>query len=310
MDDPPPTAKRQKTTTMAAENEPISIRSEERSGSTAKDDDRTVVMDLLRSLPANIVANYIYPFAVKVIQNHEELIEAVDEYLDEFYSNDDGVVDDGPADAESWSDEEDEEDEEYGEETSSDDEEMEEQDASSTLLDDLISLGSSHQHSNMAPCGSNDEPQDDGKGSAAATVHSRCVHYPIGDWDVSRVDNFTDVFDCMWNYKARHFNEDLSQWNVANGTTFAHMFLGCGSFNSDLSNWNTGHATNLRDMFHGCTELQSDVSRWNMANATDLNAMFHGCSSFNSDVSDWNVANATELGYMFRCCTNFNSDLS
>jgi hypothetical protein len=34
------------------------------------------------------VANSIYPFAVKVIQNHEELIAAVDEYLDEFYSND------------------------------------------------------------------------------------------------------------------------------------------------------------------------------------------------------------------------------
>jgi hypothetical protein len=116
MDDPPPTAKRQKTTTIAAENEPTTMRSEERSG-TAKDDDRTVVMDLLRSLPANIVANYIYPFAVKVIQNHEELIKAVDEYLDEFYSNDDGVAPDGLADAESWSDEEDEED---GEETSSD----------------------------------------------------------------------------------------------------------------------------------------------------------------------------------------------
>jgi hypothetical protein len=50
--------------------------------------ERQRIIDLLRSLPAHVVANHIYPFAVKIIENREELIVAVDEYLD----NDDDDV--------------------------------------------------------------------------------------------------------------------------------------------------------------------------------------------------------------------------
>jgi surface protein len=199
--------------------------------------DFTNIMDLLHSLPANIVATYIYPFAVKVIQNHEELIEAVDEYLDEFYDN--------------------------GEEKNDDED-----------------------------------------------VGNNQIRYPIGDWDVSRVNDFTGVFDHTRNRKARHFNEDLSRWNVANGTSFARMFLGCRVFQSDLSRWHVTKATNLSFMFSECVSFNSDVSRWNTANATNLRYMLYHCTSFNSDVSDWNVANATDLSFMFSECVSFNSNVS
>jgi hypothetical protein len=166
MDDPPPTAKRQKTTTTTTttttaaaaateeddEQVPARIRAEERREATAAKDDRTV-LDLLRSLPPNLVAHHVYPFAVKVIENHEELINAVDEYFYEFYSDDEDV-------------------------------------------------------------GNNR------------------IHYPICDWDVSRVDDFTSVFDDERNHnrKVQNFNEDLSRWNVANGTSFARMFAWCCRF--------------------------------------------------------------------------------
>jgi surface protein len=200
-------------------------------------DERTII-DPLRSLPADIVANYIYPFAVKVIQNREELIVAVDEYLDEFYSSNGGARN-------------------YNE-----------------------NVGNSR------------------------------IRYPIGDWDVSRVDNFTSVLDAIRNPKARHFNEDLSRWNVSNGTSFARMFYGCRFFQSDLSNWNINRATDLSRMFFGCNSFNSDLSRWNVANADNLSWMFYGCTSFNVDLSRWNVANATNLGCMFFDCTSFNSDVS
>jgi hypothetical protein len=148
MDDPPaPTAKRQKTTTTTTtpasskdEKVPASIRAEERRGATTAKDDRTTVMDLLRSLPPNLVANYIYPFAVKFVKNREELIKAVDDYLDEFHSNKDR-------------------------EAKNDDEDVR---------------------------------------------NNQRIRYPIGDWDVSRVDNFAGVFSKRRNRKARNFNEDLS----------------------------------------------------------------------------------------------------
>jgi hypothetical protein len=110
-------------------------------------EERSSLEMLLHSLPVNIFTNYVYPFAVKVLQNHEELIMAVDEYLNELY-NDDGEEKNG---------------------------------------------------------GNEDQNR---------------IHYPIGDWDVSRVDDFTSVFDHVRNCKARNFNKDLSKWNVANGTSF------------------------------------------------------------------------------------------
>jgi surface protein len=173
----------------------------------------TSILDLLRSLPANVVAHYVYPLAVQVIKNREELIEAVDEHLNEFYSDDDG------------------------------------------------------------------EAENDNE-----DVENNRIRYRIGDWDVSGVNDFTSVFDKERNGKAKNFNEDLSRWNVANGTSFARMFLGCHFFQYDLSNWNTCRATDLSNMFNGCTSFQSDVSRWNVASTTDLSFMFFSCTSFNSDV--------------------------
>jgi hypothetical protein len=47
--------------------------------------DRTSFTDLLRSLPPNIVKNNIYPFAVKVIRDHDELIKETDKYMRKHY---------------------------------------------------------------------------------------------------------------------------------------------------------------------------------------------------------------------------------
>jgi surface protein len=186
-------------------------------------------MDILRALPSNIVADIIYPLAVRIIQDRNHLIEAVDFYCDE--RNHDSYL---------------------------------------------------------------------------------CRRYPIGQWDVEPVRDFSKVFDALnRNKKLRNFfNEDVSSWNVANGTTFERMFGGCKLFNSDVSRWNVANATDLSGMFCECDVFHSDVSQWNVANATNLCAMFSCCRLFNSDVSRWNVANATDLSGMFLECKVFNSDVS
>jgi hypothetical protein len=205
MDDPPPPAKRQKvtTTTVEDEKERTSILAKVRAADYDQKKNNapvtTSIIDLLRSLPANIVADYIYPFAVKVIKNREALIKAVDVYLDEFYSDDDrdamswfdeddeedgeSLSDEDKEDGESLSDEDeedgeslsDEEAKEDGKDTSSDDEEAEEQDASSTLSDDQISSDLIHHNSSMEPCGS-DEPQD---GEETTVASDYCLPRPL-----------------------------------------------------------------------------------------------------------------------------------
>jgi surface protein len=109
--------------------------------------------------------------------------------------------------------------------------------------------------------------------------------YPIGQWDVEPVSDFSEVFDAYQNCVFSYFNEDVLSWNVANGTTFERMFNECRVFNSDVSQWNMANATNLSRMFFDCNMFTSDVSEWDVAHATNLSQMFDGCKMFHSDVS-------------------------
>jgi surface protein len=86
--------------------------------------------------------------------------------------------------------------------------------------------------------------------------------YPIGQWDVSRIEDFSYVLDAEHNPLLVHFNEDLSDWD-------------------------TSHAKNLKYMFHGCHCLNSDVSRWDVSNATNMSYMFAIVFRFNMDLSHW-----------------------
>jgi surface protein len=107
-------------------------------------------------------------------------------------------------------------------------------------------------------------------------------HRPIGEWDVSRVTDLSHVFSNFRNRSMRDFNEDLSLWDVSNGTNFAQMFYRCCYFNGDLSKWNVSKAANFANMFSGCHLFNADVSDWNVSNATSLNSMFYSCGSFNA----------------------------
>jgi Mycoplasma protein of unknown function, DUF285 len=49
---------------------------------------------------------------------------------------------------------------------------------------------------------------------------------PIGEWDVSRVTDFSQVFSFSRNRSTKRFNEDLSLWDVSNGTNFVEICFG------------------------------------------------------------------------------------
>jgi surface protein len=151
-------------------------------------------MDILRALPANIVAVHIYDFAVRVFTDRHKLMEAVDRYCDD----------------------------------------------------------------------DSDDNRDNNR-----------RRYPISQWDVERVRNFSRVFNAERNPTLKNFNEDLSKWNVVNGTKFYGTFYGCKSFNSDVSGWNVGKATTLSYMFCFCDSFASNVSGWNVANTDDFSYMFY-----------------------------------
>mmetsp|Transcript_11643 Transcript_11643/g.17904 ORF Transcript_11643/g.17904 Transcript_11643/m.17904 type:complete len:373 (+) Transcript_11643:99-1217(+) len=129
--------------------------------------------------------------------------------------------------------------------------------------------------------------------------------WPIGKWDVSKVTNFTKVFEHQSS-----FNEDIREWDVSNGTTFRGMFWGASLFNQDISEWNVSNGTLFASMFDGCFVFNQDLSKWNTEKAQDMGCMFRYAAAFNGNISIWDTGKVEDMSGMFANATSFNGDIS
>lgn len=66
----------------------------------------------------------------------------------------------------------------------------------------------------------------------------------ISQWDVSRVENMSYLFDGQYE-----FNDDITNWNVSQVKNMKCMFRGAKSFSYSLSKWNISKETNTECMF-------------------------------------------------------------
>jgi surface protein len=159
--------------------------------------------------------------------------------------------------------------------------------------------------------------------------------FPIGTWDVSRVTDFTRVFDPDRQQtlernrnpsKRSSFDEDLSGWDLSNAVTvrgmfaaantftgrgvetwvvdkvtdFSFMFALANKFVGNVSSWNTSRATSMEAMFLNNVELDADVTRWDVSNVKSTAFMFEGAESFvGGDLRKWNVARVQNMQSMF-----------
>jgi surface protein len=154
---------------------------------------------------------------------------------------------------------------------------------------------------------------------------------PIGTWNVSRITNFSRVFDpdrtrdllrsSTNNVEdggssssivgaVSTFDEDISAWDVSSGTIFYGMFAYASNFNGDVSNWNMSLATDTSYMFHGAARFNRDVSQWKVGRVTTMENMFHGTARFESDLSAWDVSNVQSMRGMFDGALLLDSDVS
>jgi hypothetical protein len=98
---------------------------------------------------------------------------------------------------------------------------------------------------------------------------------PVGDWDVSLITEFSDLFcgTCT-------FNEDISRWDVSSGVTFA---------SEGAQPWlpiQHGHC-NFSSLNHQ-THLNLFLPLWQ-------NGMFATATTFDQDLSGWNVSRGTNF---------------
>ncbi|GMH84061.1 hypothetical protein TrVE_jg11162 [Triparma verrucosa] len=169
---------------------------------------------------------------------------------------------------------------------------------------------------------------------------------PIGQWDVSEVDDMSKMFCgrkpqpdedwCGCGDLCEHFqdfDDDISGWDTSKVTSMQGMFYHSYSFNGNISAWNTSSVTNMESTFNSAKSFNADLP-WDTSSVTNMWAMFayahsynqdlcfntssvttmrsmsYGATSFNQDLSSFNTSSVTSMQYMFYGATSFNQDLS
>ena len=132
--------------------------------------------------------------------------------------------------------------------------------------------------------------------------------YDLNDIDVSKITDFSSIFDKDKNTGNENF--DVSKWNVSNGKNFTHMFYECSEFNCDLSEWDVSNGECFSYMFFKCNIFNRNLSEWDVSNGKDFSRMFQYCYQFNSNLRKWDVSNGKDFSYMFFACYRFNSNIS
>ena len=102
----------------------------------------------------------------------------------------------------------------------------------------------------------------------------------------------------------------LKDWDVSGVEDFTDLFLSCVGLNADVETWNMGHATSTRQMFKQNEKFTGDLSSWNVSKVTNASGMFWQCKQFNGDISGWDVSSMVDMQVMFSEATSFNRDLS
>lgn len=82
--------------------------------------------------------------------------------------------------------------------------------------------------------------------------------WPLGQWCVSLLQDFSNLF-CNTNLHHKNsFDEDLSSWDVSKATSMEGMFQNCHHYNNagnNLNQWNTSRVTTMSRMFTSAREV-------------------------------------------------------
>lgn len=154
--------------------------------------------------------------------------------------------------------------------------------------------------------------------------------WPIGNWCVSKITNFSYTFAFKDS-----FNEDISSWDMSNAETAQGMFFLAEAFNQDIGQWKVGKVRVMRGIFARATSFDQDVSHWNTSNVEDLGYAFrdtvafsgHSLASWDTSnvksfkaaflganhidgLDEWDVSAGTDFSFMFHMSKSFHGDIS
>ena len=105
-------------------------------------------------------------------------------------------------------------------------------------------------------------------------------------------------------------NSPLNHWDVSRVENMSDLFLGNEVFNQPLDKWDTSNVTNMRGMFHFAKAFNQPINNWNVSNVSDMTEMFRSAVSFNQSLSSWDVSNVLYMNLMFASALSFHQDIS
>ena len=128
----------------------------------------------------------------------------------------------------------------------------------------------------------------------------------LSQWDVSRVTNFSSLFDGKRNERfIDTFNEDLGNWNVSSAVDMFRMFGKLNLYEGHgLDKWDVSNVRNMRSLFHEAYRFRGNISRWDIQKVKTLTRTFSDCYLFNTDLSLWTTNNVESTAWMVRRCVS------
>mmetsp|Transcript_33060 Transcript_33060/g.75500 ORF Transcript_33060/g.75500 Transcript_33060/m.75500 type:complete len:812 (-) Transcript_33060:177-2612(-) len=134
----------------------------------------------------------------------------------------------------------------------------------------------------------------------------------IGDWDVSRVQDFKELFQTVTGGQpitgAHSFNEPIN-WDTGSATSFSRMFTHTRAFNQAIS-FDTSRVTDMNHMFAYNYVFNSPISFTDTSKVTSMGWMFHAMYSFNRPVDFLNdTSKVKDMSGMFADAFLFNQPI-
>ena len=151
----------------------------------------------------------------------------------------------------------------------------------------------------------NNELKEAAKEWVKDKAKAREKYGPIGDWDVSEITSFSELFK-----DASNFNEDLSRWNTSKVTTMSRMFSGASNFNQPLTNFDTSKVTDMSNMFYQASNFNQPLTNFDTSKVTTMSYMFTGASKFNQPLTNFDTSKVTTMYCMFHSASTFNQPLT
>jgi surface protein len=146
------------------------------------------------------------------------------------------------------------------------------------------------------------------------TVVASIYGWPIGVWDVSKIQDFSGLFAAgdyglRFNPAATTFNGDISGWDMSSATTMRSMFIGARSFDQPIGNWEVSSVTTMESMFFDASSFNQPIGNWDVSRVTSMERMLSFAESFNQPIGSWDVSSVTAMNSMFQF-SNFNQPLA